>query len=388
MELDRKAISKQPGSAREMPGRLLTRRQVLGGASAAALGAALGVSARRTAFGDEDPRIPLRHFADLLGMNLIIFLQAQWQPGKPKQLWDIGAREFNTGMAFFGMDRVEGQMDMEPFHKVVDWAKAGNMKFFGHPLAAQGGLPAWIRSDKYDTRAAMIEAMTQWIRKVAGTFRGQIYAWTGVNEYGNPLGDLCLQRIGSDYPEIMLEAAREADPDAILLYNDGWNHVSTTPQTKTTHELIERLHPKGLIDAVGVEFHTNHFLIDEADSIATMKSYGLPVFVTEFDCNLRLVPGTREERFAFQAEQYRRALRAALKCAVKDFVVFGLVDRLSAWETVQYLPNYSPDADACPFDDDFTPKPAYFALHEVLEEAVAEKFTSKGVGPMVASDGS
>ncbi|MCC6268913.1 MAG: endo-1,4-beta-xylanase [Dehalococcoidia bacterium] len=367
---------------------VITRRKLFETLGAAAAGSVVGLGPqRRRVVADSADDPPLRQLADLLGMNLIIYLQAQWQPGKPRQLWDIGAQEFNTGMAFFGMDRVEGQMDMEPFHRVVDWATARNMKFFGHPLAAQGGLPGWINADKYASRGAMIEVMTRWIRKVAETFRGQVYAWTGVNEYGNPLGDLCLRRIGPDYPEILLEAAREADPDAILLYNDGWNHVSTTPQTKTTHELIERLYPRGLIDAVGVEFHTNHFLVDEADSIATMKSYGVPVFVTEFDCNLRLVPGTRNERFAFQAEQYRRALRAALACGVKDFVVFGLVDRLSAWETVPYLPNFSPDADACPFDDDFMPKPAYFALREVLQTAVAEKFKHRRTAPVIASDG-
>ena len=76
---------------------------------------------------------------------------------------------------------------------------------------------------------------------------------------------------------------------------------------------------------------------DKQDVISTMKSYDIPVYVTEFDVNMKDVGGTQEDRFSQQAIIYKNMLEAALELeACKDFLIFGLVDKLSVWEN---LPN-------------------------------------------------
>lgn len=364
----------------------LSRRQLLGAAGAAAVGVTVGLGKRQDSHAVPAGQLPLRQLADLLGMNFGIFYEQQWRPGSPVKLWEIAAKEFNTGCFYWNMNQQEGQLDLSLFRELTDFSKSHNMKVYGHPLLNGADVADWLREPKYQSRSAMIQAVRLRIRTIVETFRGEIYAWSTVNEYGYG-GDLYLQTIGPDYPEIAFETAREADPNAILLYNDGWNHVSTSPTTQRTHMLVERLRAKGLIDAVGVQLHLNHWPIDEADTIATMRSYGLPVLVTEFDCNIHELLGTQAERFAFQAAQYRGALHAAIKSGVcRDFIVWGLIDKWASWETVQSLPGYSKSADPCPFDDDFQPKPAYYALRSVLEEAVNERFTFKHTAPLVSFD--
>jgi endo-1,4-beta-xylanase len=104
------------------------------------------------------------------------------------------------------------------------------------------------------------------------------------------------------------------------------------------------------------------------DIIAAMRSYRIPVYVTEFDVNLKDVPGTQDERFARQAQIYKEMLEAALESGVcKSFAVWNIGDKYSWIETTPSYIHYSTKGDPTPFDDNLKPKPAYFAMLDVLQ---------------------
>lgn len=181
-------------------------------------------------------------------------------------------------------------------------------------------------------------------------------------------GDVFQRAIGSDYVDIAFQTARDTDPSAILIYNDYDNHTISGERTSVTKDIVWQLKAKGLIDGVGLQMH-----LDGAnpprkeDVIAAMQSYGLPIYVTEFDVNLRQVGGSQEQRSAVQAGIYKTMLEACLESQVcTHFVVFQTVDKYSVWETMPSLPFYSHNADPTPFDDDMKPKAAYFAMSNTL----------------------
>jgi GH35 family endo-1,4-beta-xylanase len=101
------------------------------------------------------------------------------------------------------------------------------------------------------------------------------------------------------------------------------------------------------------------------DLIRTMQSYGLPIYVTEIDVDLTGVPGTQKERFDLQAKLYSEALEACLESGVCDSFSFWDIGDHTSWLVVY---GNKPNADATIFDKNFKPKPAYFALLEVLSE--------------------
>jgi endo-1,4-beta-xylanase len=108
---------------------------------------------------------------------------------------------------------------------------------------------------------------------------------------------------------------------------------------------------------------------DKQDVIETMRSYDLPVYVTEFDVNLKNVAGSQEQRWNFQADVYRAMLEASLESDVcAGFSVFGLKDDISVWETIPTLEGYSKDSDPLPFDNEENPKPSYYAMLDVLKQ--------------------
>ena len=123
---------------------------------------------------------------------------------------------------------------------------------------------------------------------------------------------------------------------------------------------MRRLKAKGLVDAVGLEMHLDGDNPPaEADVAATMQSYGLPVFVTEFDIDLSNVRGTTVERFATQAQIAASMLRAARGSGVcRSFTLWGIGDAYS-WLVFALGRAH---ADGTPFDGNLKPKPFFTAL--------------------------
>jgi endo-1,4-beta-xylanase len=106
-------------------------------------------------------------------------------------------------------------------------------------------------------------------------YKGRVYAWDVVNEGvigyttgGEDAGeDLAqvdhwghrnsrwYQIAGEDYILTAFRAAREADPDAKLFYNDFWNYLDDKRAFIIT--IIEKLQAENLIDGVGLQCHLN-----------------------------------------------------------------------------------------------------------------------------------
>ncbi|MDZ4159426.1 MAG: endo-1,4-beta-xylanase, partial [Anaerolineaceae bacterium] len=81
--------------------------------------------------------------------------------------------------------------------------------------------------------------------------------------------------------------------------------------------------------------------------------------------DLSNVQGSNEERFAKQAKIYGDVLTACINSKVcNSFTVWEIVDKYSWLEQNLGKPN----ADATLFDDNMQPKPAYFAIKDILEK--------------------
>ena len=92
----------------------------------------------------------------------------------------------------------------------------------GHTLAWHSQQPGWMQNM---SGTALRNAMLNHVTQVATHYRGKIYAWDVVNEAfadgsSGARRDSNLQRTGNDWIEAAFRAARAADPDAKLCYND------------------------------------------------------------------------------------------------------------------------------------------------------------------------
>lgn len=142
------------------------------------------------------------------------------------------------------------------------------------------------------SREELLERMRDHIRTVAGRYKGKIKVWDVVNEALADGGTNTLRRslwleiIGPDFIAKAFEYAHEADPEAILRYNDYG--LENPAKRRKLIALIKSLQEQKVpVHAIGSQAHLNVSTgFDEMDRALTeMETLGLPIHITELDVN-------------------------------------------------------------------------------------------------------
>ena len=287
----------------------------------------------------------------------------------------ITTEQFNSVTLDWGLDWTtiepsRGKFDFSIIDKQLPFIEAHKLSVRGHPLVETGGdSPQWIKDGHY-SKSELKQILINHVKTIVSRYKGVISEWVVVNEpyiYPYRTGDIFYDTFGYNYIDIAFKAAREADPSAKLIYNDTENHRSDSgafTTTALTQETVKRLKSKGLIDMVGLQMHLDgSFYTTKQDMINVMRSYGVPVVITEFDISLNTVKGTKAQRFALQAKLATAAVSACRQSKVcKEITFWGIGDKDSWLEVFMGEKN----ADATPFDDNLKPKPFYFAVRKAL----------------------
>ncbi|MBM3835411.1 MAG: endo-1,4-beta-xylanase [Verrucomicrobia bacterium] len=143
------------------------------------------------------------------------------------------------------------------------------------------------------SREELLQRMSNHIHTVVGRYKGKVKAWDVVNEAiadGNATNvlrsSLWLEIIGPDYIGKAFQYAHEADPDAILRYNDYGLENPVKRQKLIT--LIKSLQEQKVpVHAIGSQAHVNVSMTFETmdRALTEMESLGLPIHITELDVN-------------------------------------------------------------------------------------------------------
>ena len=142
------------------------------------------------------------------------------------------------------------------------------------------------------TREELLERMRTHIQAVMGRYKGKVKIWDVVNEAIADDGPNVLRRspwsviIGDDFVEKAFEFAHQADPEAILRYNDYG--LENPEKRRKCLTLIRQLREKGVpVMAIGSQAHLNVSITFDAmdQCLAELKSLDLPVHITELDVN-------------------------------------------------------------------------------------------------------
>jgi endo-1,4-beta-xylanase len=274
--------------------------------------------------------------------------------------------------------------------RLMRFAELSQKRVRGHNLCWYEGLPNWFSStaNKQNARQLLVDH----IRTVAGRFRGRIHSWDVVNEAVEPAdrrpdglrNSSWLQLIGPDYIELAFRTTAEADPHAILTYNDYDIENDSPKQTEKRAQvlaLLRRLKAAGVpIGALGVQSHLRAADHPPGEGltqlIRTCAQMNLQVFVTEMDVNCHgvdLDPNVSENEALDKivAGIYRDYLgRVLAEPNVPIALTWGITSAYSwlnsPWAAYDRLPHGARQRPL-PFDDDFNPTPAFFSLRAALD---------------------
>jgi endo-1,4-beta-xylanase len=157
----------------------------------------------------------------------------------------------------------------------------------------------------------------------------------------------------------------EAPPHVELFLNENFVEYSR-PRAEAWVALVRDLVEAGApVDAVGIQ---THLLLGEPDFalfreiLESIAALGVRVFVSELDVP---VPVGLEDRFAVQAERYRRVVETCLAVPACDLIIVWGIDDAHTWLHGFDLLT-GPDPDPLLFDEHLLPKPAYFAVRDAL----------------------
>ena len=143
------------------------------------------------------------------------------------------------------------------------------------------------------SRDELLQRMRDHIHTVVGRYKGRIKVWDVVNEAiadGNGTNvlrnSLWLEIIGPDFIAKAFQYAHEADPHAILRYNDYG--LENPPKRKRLISLIKELQAQKVpVHAIGSQAHVNVSTTFETmdQALTEMATLGLPIHITELDVN-------------------------------------------------------------------------------------------------------
>ena len=274
------------------------------------------------------------------------------RPVQPDGYWQLPYRSFDTFLAFAAGTGQRTRCT------ALFWGDRAH-------------LPAWLIGSSY-SRADLVRIVQDRAQAVVGHYAGRVHEWVAVNEaFHISTGDFWADAIGADYPQIVFESVRAADPAAKLIYNDYGNEVAGAAQDRDVTE-ISKLQTGGLVDAAGLQMHVSAKVAPTpaalSASIERFHDAGVDVLMTECDVNMRGVAGPPSDRLASQAAVYRSifaVVRDSRYC--HSITVQNPGDQYSWLELAPAPPFGGPDAIPTMWDDDLTPKPAYFAVLESLK---------------------
>jgi endo-1,4-beta-xylanase len=226
--------------------------------------------------------------------------------------------------------------------------------------------------------------MRDHIHTVVGRYKGKVKTWDVVNEAiadgtgTNVLrNSLWLEIIGPDFIAKAFQFAHEADPNAILRYNDYG--LENPVKRKKLITLIKALQEQKVpIHAIGSQAHVNVSTTFETmdQALTEMETLGLPIHITELDVNTASAGQQRVDADVSanasatqgglvsaadqkQAEAYAAIFRAFLKHPSVTMVTFWGVNDAVSWRR-QGRPLL--------FNGENEPKPAFHAVIGLVGE--------------------
>jgi endo-1,4-beta-xylanase len=274
------------------------------------------------------------------------------------------------------------RFDFSQGDRIVEFAQAHGMAVRGHTLVWHNQLASWVKEGNF-TPEQLSRILHDHITTVMRHYAGKVWAWDVVNEAfaeGHPglrstlwydAPGIGFKSDGTKYIEQAFRWAREADPKALLFYND-YNAETINPKSDAIYAMAKDFKSRGVpLDGIGLQMHVNlkTNLSRLGENIQRLTDLGIQVHITELDVAIPLNPDGAPidpEALQKQAKIYGEIASTCLRFkGCTAIQTWGITDRYS------WIPGSSKGKNglALPLDRDYQPKPAYAALLAAFKSA-------------------
>ena len=285
----------------------------------------------------------------------------------------------------------EGVWNWEKADKIANFCRQNGIKLRGHCLCWHSQFADWMFTDKKGKevkKEVFYERLREHIHTVVNRYKDVVYAWDVVNEAmaddngGGPRWGRFggqepspyrqsrhFRLCGDEFIAKAFQFAREADPNALLFYND-YSCVDEGKRERI-YNMVKKMKDAGVpIDGIGMQGHYNIYFPSEEQlekAIVRFKELVKHIHITELDIRMNQEMGgqlqfSRGENRpvagymnTMLTDQYSRVFKIFRKHKdVIDCVTFWNLGDRDSWLGVNNHP--------LPFDENYKPKQAYYAI--------------------------
>jgi len=287
------------------------------------------------------------------------------------------------------VEPTQGQFNFTPGDQLISFAQQHGQLVRGHTLLWHSQIPGWLTTGVNNgtiSNDQLRAILKQHVFTEAGHFRGKIWQWDVANEvFANawdphPLADgingddFWVSHLGEGIVADVFRWAHQADPHALLFYNDFniAGEDGTNAKADAVYAWVKSMQSHGVpIDGVGEQGHLDtQFGFSGARMQADLARYATlgKVAVTEADVRTFVettdslqTPTDNLALFA-QPFEFDQMLKACL--AVRNCISFTIwdVDDADSW-----VPGFfTGEGFATLYDTNLNPKTAYTTLQQDL----------------------
>ncbi|MCT4624817.1 MAG: endo-1,4-beta-xylanase, partial [Schleiferiaceae bacterium] len=235
-------------------------------------------------------------------------------------------------------------------------------------------IPYWMEHYQ-GSREDWIAMMKTHIQTVVGHYKGKIKAWDVINEgflsNGTLRNSIWKQNIGPEYLELAFRFAHEADPNALLFYND-FNLALNPVKREAVLRFFKKLKLRGVpIDGIGLQMHIGINFPERTEitrALLETAEEGFLVHISELDVVVNAfgkeMPQPSNEDLNRQADVYSYVFNTFKKLPKHQqygITIWG-VDDGNSW----IRPHFNRNDFPLLFDANYLPKPAYCRLISAL----------------------
>jgi endo-1,4-beta-xylanase len=273
------------------------------------------------------------------------------------------------------MQPERGRFVWENADYLVDFCQTYGKQLHGHTLVWHLQQPQWLKNFQGDS-AAWEQVMKEHIQTIVGRYKGKVKSWDVVNEAiddkdtSHLRKTIWTQHLGEDYVARAFQYAHQADPDALLFYND-YGIENNNGKLAAVLKMVDSFKKRGIpVHGIGLQMHINHQHPMEgiAYAIEQIRKRGLKVHISELDLSVNPEGADislTDELLQKQKEKIRdiTALYKSLPEENQYALTFWGVADADTW-----IRNWFKRKDwPLLYDDNYQPKPAYQGFMEGMK---------------------
>jgi GH35 family endo-1,4-beta-xylanase len=274
-----------------------------------------------------------------------------------------------------------------PPDDVIDFCSRKNITPKGHPLLWHIFRPDWLSHDQDEMR----DSIEKRFKEIADKYSDKIKIWDVCNEAQTWIAWDAAQDLPDNHVEFVFDLAAKYFGNCTKTYNDDrmWFQFTKTysPVYLLVKSLLERNYK---VDALGLQYHMFDWTLRDVDKFMNPKilfacldqyaKLGLPINFSEVSIISRRSLGDGDEFQRYVAEKLYKLWFSHE--AVNGVTWWNMVDGTAA-----YAPIGTEEGENCLraglVNYDFSPKPAYKALHKLIKE---DWWTNTSVDYVAGSD--